>query len=121
MKFTDNRPIFKQIADVVLDNVVTGIWKEGDRLVSVRELAAEIEVNPNTVARTYAILSEMNIIYNQRGIGYFICDKARKKATDIRKEEFLKTELPELFRKMELLDIDIEGIKKYYDAQKNEK
>ncbi len=121
MKFNDNRPIFKQIADYILDNVVSGIWQEGERLISVRELASEIEVNPNTVARTYAMLSEMGIIYNQRGIGYFITANAQEKCISLLKQEFIENELPELFRKMNLLDLDLEQIKKYYDDQKNEK
>jgi len=121
MKFNDNRPIFKQIADYILDNVVSGIWQEGERLISVRELASEIEVNPNTVARTYAMLSDMGIIYNQRGIGYFITANAQEKCISLLKQEFIENELPELFRKMNLLDLDLEQIKKYYDDQKNEK
>ncbi|MDG2449162.1 MAG: GntR family transcriptional regulator [Saprospiraceae bacterium] len=120
MKFNDNRPIFKQIADYILDNVVSGIWQEGERLISVRELASEIEVNPNTVARTYAMLSNMGIIYNQRGIGYFITANAQEKCLSQLKQEFIENELPELFRKMNLLDLDLEQIKKYYDDQKNE-
>ncbi|MEE9372905.1 MAG: GntR family transcriptional regulator [Saprospiraceae bacterium] len=121
MIFEDNRPIFKQIADYILDNVVSGQWKEGERLASVREMATEIEVNPNTVARTYNILNEMGIIYNQRGIGYFIADKAQKKATELRRQEFINNEIPEIFRKMDLLEIDIDQLKRYYDVQKNKK
>ena len=121
MKFKDNRPIFKQIGDYILSNLVSRVWAEGDRLTSVRELAAEIEVNPNTVARTYAMLSEMGIIYNQRGIGYFFTADAHKMATELLQKEFIQNELPELFRKMNLLDLDIDQIKHYYDVQKNEK
>ena len=121
MKFKDNRPIFKQIGDYILGNLVSRAWSPGDRLVSVRDLAAEIEVNPNTVARTYAMLSDMGIIYNQRGIGYFFTDEAHTKASDLLKQEFIQNELPDLFKKMKLLDLDIDQIKHYYDAQKNEK
>lgn len=121
MKFKDNRPIFKQIGDYILGNLASRKWHEGDRLVSVRELAAEIEVNPNTVARTYAMLSDMGIIYNQRGIGYFFTEDAPKKATAHLQKEFIDKELPELFKKMNLLDLDIDQIKHYYDVQKNEK
>lgn len=121
MKFKDNRPIFKQIGDYILSNLVSRVWAEGDRLASVRELAAEIEVNPNTVARTYSMLSEMGIIYNQRGIGYFFTGDAHKMATELLQKEFIQNEMPELFRKMNLLDLDIDQIKHYYDVQKNEK
>lgn len=121
MNFGDNKPIFKQIADYIIDNILSDEWSAGQRIMSVRELASEIEVNPNTVARTFSLLSDMGVIYNQRGIGYFITKDARQICTKKRQEEFIKSELPELFRKMDLLNIDIDQIKKLYHDKKNEK
>jgi len=121
MKFSEHKPIFKQIADYMLDQVISAQWKEGGRIPSVREMAADVEVNPNTVARTYTLLSNLGIIYNQRGIGYFIELDAKQKAQDIKKKEFIDQVLPDLFNKMNLLEIDINQIKKYYNDFQSKK
>lgn len=118
MKFAEGSAIYIQIAEYVVDNIIRGDWKTGDRLPSVREMATDIQVNPNTVARTYAMLSQMDIIHNTRGIGYFVSDKARKVALDHKKEEFYEHELPRIFQQMNLLDLDFDQIKKLYNEYK---
>ena len=72
MEFKEKKSIYVQIADHICENIVKGIWKEGDRIASVREFAVDIEVNPNTVMRAYSYLQDEGIIYNKRGIGYFV-------------------------------------------------
>ena len=114
MIFQENKPIFKQIADHIIENIIAGSKSPGDRILSVREMAADIEVNPNTVARAYAFLSELGIIYNQRGIGYFIEMKAHERATKLKTKDFLEKELPETFRKMSLLKIHIDQVLKEF-------
>ena len=90
---------------------------EEDRIASVREFAISIEVNPNTVVRTYSYLEEKEIIYKQRGIGYFITKDAYKKVLKLKKESFLKKEAPELFKTMGLLDIEFNELKKLYEKK----
>ena len=118
MDFTGTRPIYLQIADYIVDTIISEIWKAEERIPSVRELAAEIEVNPNTVARTYGFLNDMKIIQNVRGIGYFISADALKLSSDFKKNEFISTELPEVFRKMDLLNINFDQLKKLYQDGK---
>lgn len=118
MDFTSNRPIYLQIADYIVDNIISENWKAEERIPSVRELASEIEVNPNTVARTYSFLSNMRIINNVRGIGYFISANALQLSSDFKKNEFISTELPEVFRKMDLLNINFDQLKKLYQDGK---
>lgn len=96
-------------------------WKQGERIISVRELASEIEVNPNTIARTYTYLSDLGLIFNKRGVGYFISEDAYEISRRSRENEFLQNELPQLFSKMELLHIDIEKIKQLYEEYRNNK
>ena len=114
MNFKDNKAIYLQIADDFSDRILEKRIKENDRLPSVREYAVSIEVNPNTVNKSYAYLLEKEIVYNKRGIGYFIKVGAYSKALEIKKEEFLKTELPSFFKAITLLNIDIAEINTMY-------
>lgn len=115
MKFKDTQPIFRQIADYIMDNIMRGICNEDERIPSVREMAVSIEVNPNTVMRTYTYLQDKEIIFNKRGVGFFVRSNARKYIESMKRERFLKKELPELFKTIELLDINIKEIYKLYE------
>ena len=122
MEFKAQKPIYRQIADYILEKIISGAWKPGDRMQSVRDFAAEVQVNPNTVVKAYNFLNDKEIIYTQRGIGYFIAEDALQQAYDFQREAFLKKELPGFFRKMELLRIDFEELealyKKHYQYEK---
>ena len=116
MEFKKNQTIYLQIADFICENILTHKWPEEEKIFSVRELAAQIEVNPNTIMRTFSHLQEMGIIYNKRGIGYFVSQGASKKIKDMQKLEFIKQELPEVFKKMELLQIDFVELEEIYKS-----
>lgn len=105
MEFNSNKSIYLQICDSICDRVLAGELKDQDRIQSVREFGAEIGVNPNTVARSYEKLTDDGIIYNKRGIGYFICDGAREQVLAEQRTEFLEVEWPAIKRKMELLGL----------------
>ncbi len=114
MEFDANRPIYLQIADVICDRVLRGELKAEDRIPSVREYGAEIGVNPNTVARTYDILTDRGVLYNKRGIGYFVCEDAAENIVKEEREKFLNEELPNFIKKARLLDISLDEINKVY-------
>lgn len=114
MIFKDSQPIFRQIADHIMDNIIRGIWNEDERIPSVREMAVSIEVNPNTVMRTYTYLQENDIIFNKRGVGFFVQSNAGEKIISLKKERFLENELPQFFKTIELLDLNITEIYKLY-------
>ena len=76
MDFSESKAIYQQIADYVCEQVLMGKWKENDRILSVRELGVQLEVNPNTVLRAYDFLQRSGIISNRRGIGYFASEDA---------------------------------------------
>lgn len=115
MEFESKHPIYLQIADWILENILEEKWKEEDKIPSVRELAVSIEVNPNTVMRTYSHLQDMGIIYNQRGIGYFVTAGGCSLVKDLKKKEFVSDELPRTFRTMKLLDMTIGDIEEIYE------
>lgn len=119
MEFRKNQAIYLQIAELIRTNILTGLWLEGDRIISVRELAAQIEVNPNTVMRAYALLQAEDILTNKRGIGFFILNGAAGRIKKHKKNTFIKAELKPFFEKMELLDIDMEELKRLYASLMN--
>ncbi len=108
-----------QIGDYVCNNILRKTWKEQEKIPSVRELAVSVEVNPNTVLRTYNNLQEKGIIYNKRGIGYFVDDNAYKAVRKMKTEDFVKNELPHIFKIMDLLDLSFDDLKAYYNEYKN--
>ncbi len=93
MDFHDNKPIYLQLADQVMDDVQSGAVNGGDRLPSVREYAAKTGVNANTVMRTYTHLQQEGVIFNRRGIGYFYAEDARAKVREMRLNELLDKEI----------------------------
>ncbi|MEN8192356.1 MAG: GntR family transcriptional regulator [Bacteroidota bacterium] len=105
MRFNSKKAIYLQIADFICENILLENWKIGERIPSVREFAVNIEVNPNTVMRTYSFLQDQDIIFNKRGIGYFISEDAFEKTLKLKKDEFISQDLPEFIKKMKLLNI----------------
>ncbi|MFA7200903.1 MAG: GntR family transcriptional regulator [Bacteroidales bacterium] len=115
MEFKDHQAIYLQIAESVCEKILNGIWKEEDRIPSVRELGTTLGVNPNTVARTYEHLQQREIIYNKRGIGFFVTPGARREILTSQRKHFLKEELPGFFKKLDLLGITIKEIEDFYN------
>ena len=114
MNFTNDKAIYIQMADRLCDEILAGTYKDDDRIPSVREYAVMLQVNTNTAVKAYDQLARDGIIYNKRGLGYFVTAGAKKEIKKVRKQEFMKQTLPELFRQMKLLDITIEDIQKLW-------
>lgn len=107
MNFSNDKAIYVQMADRLCDEILEGTYKADDRIPSVREYSVMLEVNTNTAVKAYELLAREQIIYNNRGLGYFVAPKAREQILSSRKKEFMETTLPEVFRQMRLLDIDM--------------
>ncbi len=121
MQFHDRKAIYLQIADLFYDQILRGKLKPHDRIPSVRDLAAQLEVTPNTVQRSYAYLHEKGVFYTKRGIGYFVSEDAVERSRQIKLQEFINEQLPQLFSQMEALGLDFEQLKQYYQNFKNKK
>ena len=120
MEFREKQAIYMQIADYFRSNILMEKWLPEEKVPSIRQLAVELEVNPNTVMRTYTYLQETDIIYNKRGIGYFVSADAKNIIIIIMKKKFIEDELPLIFRNMNMLDISINEIEKLFaDWKKN--
>lgn len=112
----NSKAIYLQIVDRICDEILAGSFAPGDRLPSVREYAATVQVNPNTMMRAYDYLSSKEIIYNKRGIGYFLAEKAPEIVTIIRRDELLNDRMNEIFHQLKLLGISPEELKSKYEA-----
>ena len=121
--FNNNtKAIYLQIADDICDQVLTGVFTPDERIPSVREYAALVEVNVNTVMRAYDYLAGLEIIYNKRGLGFFASPDARQKVIELRRREVLGDGVQAVFRQLAMLDITpaqlSEMYQQYLDNQK---
>lgn len=120
MDFNTNKAIYLQIAAYVCDHILLGTWQVADKIPSVRELAIQLEVNPNTVMRTYELLQQKEIVMNKRGIGFFVTEVSIANVKAYRKAIFLEEDLDPFFRNMYLLEISFEELQKRYTSFINE-
>ena len=111
MDFKKQKPIYQQRADTMCERIVDGEWNADDRIPSVRDVAIQLGVNPNTVMRTFDYLQQTEIIYNKRGVGYFVAPDATKRIQQMKRKEFIDDELPAFMQKMNLLGITIDDLK----------
>lgn len=111
MQFDSNRPIYLQILDSICEQILDGKLEPDGRILSVREYGAQLGVNPNTIMRSYERLTNDGIIYNKRGLGYFIAPDARDKVLDIKRKEFMEDVFPKIRCQMQLLGIGPEIFK----------
>ena len=112
MEYSEHKPIYLQIADSICEKILSGEYLPDERILSVRELGISLGVNPNTIARVYEHLQGMEIIYNKRGIGYFVAPDAPEKVLQSHREEFLRNELPAMVKKMKLLGVSLEELER---------
>lgn len=119
MNFQNDKAIYLQMADRLCDEIIAGRYADDDRIPSVREYAALLEVNANTAVKAYEQLARENIIYQRRGLGYFVYPGAKEKIRDERRKAFLNATLPQLFKQMRLLDIPIEKVQQEWEKVNN--
>ena len=119
MEFKSSKGIFLQIADNLCARILEGSLKSGERVPSVRDIAAELQVNRNTAMRTYSYLQEQGIFQNQRGIGFFISDNAMDIIKNNERNEFFSNVLPEIIHKVKLLNLTSEDLEELITEVKN--
>ena len=108
MQFSEEKPIWRQIYELIAMRVLSGEWPEGERIVSVREMAASVGVNPNTVMRSYERLEADGIIFNRRGIGFFVAEGAKDHIRQLERQKFMDEELPKLRERLNLIGLTID-------------
>lgn len=119
MDFKSTKGIYLQIVDNLCRQILEGQLQSGDRVASVRDLAAEFEVNHNTVMRAYANLQESGIFDNKRGIGFFVSEKAFELIKANEKANFFSQDLPDFLLKVKLLQLNSADLNELLTAIKN--
>ena len=112
MEFKTNKPIYQQIVDFCFSKILTREWR-------VRELSTQLAVNSRTVMKAYEYLQAEDIIYPERGMGFYLAKDAVKKVMKIQKKEFFDNQLADVFLNMELLGISIDEVIERYNKLKN--
>ncbi len=110
MEFTQDKPIYRQIIDACYARILTGEWRAGERVPSVRELAVEVAVNTHTILKAYEYLQTHEIIVSRRGMGFYLTADAVDKVNAARREEFFNTTLPAVAAEMRLLGITVDEV-----------
>jgi GntR family transcriptional regulator len=108
--WNDNAPIYRQLKDKVVGMVLDGLLKPGDALPSVRQIAAEYQLNPITVSRAYQELVDETLVEKRRGIGMYVTDGARDKLLATERERFLREDWPVMLERIRRLGLDLESL-----------
>lgn len=113
MEFSDNKPIYRQIVDHAFNHIIDGQWPPGERIPSVRELAADLGVNSRTVLKAMDTLQNGQIIIPKRGMGFILAPDAMAKVTDARRREFFERTVPAMVEEMQRLNISTSELVDY--------
>jgi GntR family transcriptional regulator len=108
--WNDNTPIYRQLKDRVIGMMLDGALKAGDALPSVRQVAADYQLNPITVSRAYQELVDENLVEKRRGIGMYVSEGASEKLLASERERFVREEWPAMLERIRRLGIDIEQL-----------
>ena len=120
MDYSENRPIYMQIVDHFCDQILLKKWSAGDRIPSVREIAVKMEVNPNTAIRAFHYLQDEGVLFNERGVGYFVSDSAYDQVVSLKREDFIQNKLPGFYNDMKLLGFTCSDLDKLYNEHHSE-
>lgn len=117
MTFNNDKPIYLQIVDLVCTSILSGEYRASERIPALRELSAQLEVNINTVIRSLDYLQQNEIIYNKRGLGFFVSDSAVESIKAIRRKTFMETTLPKFIEEMKVLGISWQEVMALTEAK----
>lgn len=105
MIFNNDKPIYLQIVDLICTSIISGEYKPNERIPALREFSAQLEVNINTVIRSLEYLQQNEIIYNKRGLGFFVSETAVESIKAVRRKTFLGQTIPKVIQEMKVLGI----------------
>ena len=108
--WNDKAPIYRQLRDRVLAMILDGVLKQGDALPSVRQVAADFQLNPITVSKAYQELVDDQLVEKRRGLGMYVAEGARDALLHSERERFLREEWPALRERLERLGLDLKTL-----------
>lgn len=106
----NNTPIYRQLKDRIVGMLLDGLLKPGDPLPSVRQIAADFQLNPITVSRAYQELADATLVEKRRGIGMYVTDGAREKLVATERERFLREEWPQVLERIRRLGMNVDEL-----------
>ena len=110
INWNDNTPIYRQLRERVVAMILDGALKEGDALPSVRQVAADFQLNPITVSKAYQELVDENLVEKRRGLGMYVTEGAREALLKNERERFLREEWPPLRERLQRLGLDLKTL-----------
>jgi len=113
IQWNEGTPIYRQLKERVIAMMLDGVLKPGDTLPSVRQVAAEYQLNPITVSRAYQELADEALVEKRRGLGMFVTEEAARKLRGSERERFLRDEWPAVVERIERLGLDVRELLSY--------
>ena len=110
VEWSDSAPIYRQLKDRVVAMMLDGVLKPGDALPSVRQVAAEYQLNPITVSRAYQELADEQLVEKRRGLGMYVTDGANARLLQSERERFLREEWPLVMERIQRLGLSIQEL-----------
>lgn len=107
IQWSDGAPIYRQLKDRVIAMMLDGLLKPGDALPSVRQVAAEYQLNPITVSRAYQELADEALVEKRRGLGMYVTEEAAKKLLASERDRFLREEWPLVLERIQRLGLNM--------------
>lgn len=108
--WNDSTPIYRQLRDRVVAMILDGVLKQGDPLPSVRQVAADFQINPITVSKAYQELVDENLVEKRRGLGMYVTEGARSALMKSERERFLSEEWPQLYARLTRLGLTLKQL-----------
>jgi len=110
IQWSDGAPIYRQLKERVIAMMLDGLLKPGDALPSVRQVAAEYQLNPITVSRAYQELADEALVEKRRGLGMYVTEEAARKLLVNERERFLREEWPQVLERIQRLGLSTEDL-----------
>ena len=108
--WNDSTPIYRQLRDRVVAMILDGVLKQGDALPSVRQVAADFQINPITVSKAYQELVDENLVEKRRGLGMYVTEGARGALMKSERDRFLSDEWPQLYARLQRLGLSLKEL-----------
>ncbi|ATI45108.1 GntR family transcriptional regulator [Vibrio parahaemolyticus] len=106
----DRQPIFRQLADQITQQILQGVWKEGEALPSVRSISADLKINHLTVMKGYQLLVDEGLVEKKRGQGMFVAQGAIQQLRSAEKARFLEQQIPQIADTLQRLDMSVDEL-----------
>ena len=120
MKWNDQTPIFRQLKEKVVELIMDGEVAEGEAVPSVRQVAADYQINPLTVSKAYQELVDEQVLEKKRGLGMFVTPGAKNKLFDEEQRQFLMVEWPKILTRIRRLGLSVEELTRNADIPSEE-